>query len=148
MEANRLDPQSSRSLGVNSVPEIARRKCQGDGAADIFMTKRQVLKCAPPQGVQKPLCLPSPERLLEGGPATIASMDAGLQAYCVGAGRRKTTNCAQERVFTRFYYTRLLRSTILYICLVTLDHVVFLRLLKFHPNAAPGDINKAEVRRD
>ncbi len=135
MEAKRLDPQSCRSLGINSVPEKAR---------GIFDERKA---STPPHGVLKSLCLPSPEGLLEGGPTSVAPMDAGLQAHCVGAGRRKTTNCAHKRVFTRFYHTRLLRSAILYICLVALDHVVFLGLLKFHPNAAPGDINKAEIRR-
>ncbi len=91
--------------------------------------------------------LPSLEGFLEGGPASVASMDAGLQAHCVGLCRHKTTYCARKWVFTRFYKTRLFRAATLNVCLVALNHIVFFRLLKFHPNAAPSDINKAEIRR-
>ncbi len=91
--------------------------------------------------------LPSLEGFLEGGPTSVASMDARLQAHCIGLCRHKTTYCAREWVFTRFYKARLFGSATFNICLVALDGVVFLGLLKFHPNAAPSDINKAEIRR-
>ncbi len=91
--------------------------------------------------------LPSREGLLEGGPTTVASMNACLQSDSIGACRGKATYCVQKRVFVCFYHARLLRTAIFNVCLVALDDAVFFGLLEFHHNAAPGYINEAEVRR-
>ncbi len=91
--------------------------------------------------------LRSPEGFLESGTTSVASMDTGLHAYCVGLSRRKTHYCAHKWVIACFYKTRLLRMATLYICLVALYRVALLWLFKCHPNAVPSDINKAEVRR-
>ncbi len=91
--------------------------------------------------------LRSPEGLFEGGTTSVASMDTGLHAYCVGLSRRKTPYCARKWVIACFYKTRLLRTATLYIYLVALYRVALLWLFKCHPNAVPSDINKAEVRR-
>ncbi len=96
---------------------------------------------------QKPGCLPSPEGLLEGRATAVASMDTCLHAHGIGVSRRKTTDCAQKLVFTRLYSAGLLGTATLNIRLVALNNVVFLWLLQLHPNASPGDINEAKIRR-
>ncbi len=90
--------------------------------------------------------LSSPEGLLEGGTTSVASMDTGLHAYCVGLFRSKTPYCAHKWVIACFYKTRLLRTATLYMYLVALYRVALLWLFKRHPNAGPSDINKAEIR--
>ncbi len=90
--------------------------------------------------------LPSPEGLVQSRPTSVVSINTCLNAHCVAVSRRKATYCAQKWIVIRVYSAHLLRTTTLNVCLVALNHVVFLGFLKFHPDAAPGDINKAEVR--
>ncbi len=102
---------------------------------------------AAPQGGTLSHSLQSPEGFLESSPTSVASMDAGLQAYCIGACTGKATYCAHKWVFARFYEARLFWTATFNVCLVALYHVVFFGFIKIHPNTAPGDINESEVRR-
>ncbi len=91
--------------------------------------------------------LPSLEGLLESRPTSVASINTCLNAHCVVVSRRKATYCAQKWIIIRVYNAHLLRTNTFNVCLVALNHVVFLGFLNFHPDAAPTDINKPEVRR-
>ncbi len=92
--------------------------------------------------------LPSPKGFLESGPTPASSMNAGLQAHYVGAWTGKTTNFTHKWFCTRCYTARLLRPATFNVCLVALNCVGFLGLIKFNPNAAPGDIKQSEIRRN
>ncbi len=97
--------------------------------------------------VQKRLCSPCFEGLLEGGPAPAFSMDACLHAHSVVVCRRQITYFAQKWFIAHFYNALHLRTAALNICLEALYRADFLGLLKLHLNAVLGDINEAEVRR-
>ncbi len=74
-------------------------------------------------------------------------MGTCFNAHCIVVCRGQTTYCAQKWVISSFYAAGLLRTAVLNVGLETLNRVVFFGLLELHPNAAPGDINKAEAGR-
>ncbi len=97
--------------------------------------------------MRKSTSLPTPEGLLEDRPTAVTTMNACLYANCIVVCRRKATYCAQKWVITGFYNTGLLRTAVFNMRLVALNRVVFIGLLQFQPNAAPSDVNEAEVGR-
>ncbi len=125
----------------NLVPTKIRRRGNRQKDETVQLSKGNAHR------LQKHVCVPCFEGLLEGGPTSVSSMDAGLHAYCVVVSRRQLTYFAQKWVITHFYKALHHRTTALNICLEVFNRAVFLGLLKFHHNAVLGDINEAKVRR-